>query len=314
MSSREKSADGIEKATSLQCVVFGIIEKELGVCNKLVVPKVFITMLRDKNAALFLGELIYWQGRGRGNDGYFYKSSKEWQESTGLSPHTIRALTCKFVGMGIINTFLKKERGAPVIHYKIEEDALSNWIRQNCTKDKAEMPNRKSKIAQTLTYPNSYLPSNPVKTTPGIPCGIVSQLEQKKPIGPQAGGGAGFHLGAGSLSFSDFFNSLPLQEKKDGGDTLSLKGEAINIFMQKYRNAFAKEHPKQKPSTWRKVLEKIDYYDDPEFLSEMMDNYFLTKFKQGCNYAIPHFLSEEVFMMRAMEVNGGYVAKAGRRP
>ena len=64
-----------------QQAIFNLLKNTFGQNNLLTVPTLLVKKLKgDHCAALFLGQLIYWTGKGANPDGWIYKTYQEWEE------------------------------------------------------------------------------------------------------------------------------------------------------------------------------------------------------------------------------------------
>jgi len=83
--------------------------------------RVFVTLTGSVKAAVFLSQAVYWQKRAKQKDGFWYKTSEEWTEETGLSRHeqdTARKACEKYLKSDL--------RDVPArLYWKVDEEALS---------------------------------------------------------------------------------------------------------------------------------------------------------------------------------------------
>ncbi|MDP4105302.1 MAG: conserved phage C-terminal domain-containing protein [Bacillota bacterium] len=100
--------------------------------NVVTIPKMYIELTGDLTAALVLNQIVFWSDKTKRNDGFFYKSYKEWQEETTLSERQVRYAVKKLKEKNIVETKLKKANGAPTLHYKLEYDKLLDLILTLC--------------------------------------------------------------------------------------------------------------------------------------------------------------------------------------
>ncbi len=76
--------------------------------------------------AIFIQQLYYWSDKGARKDGYIYKTKKEWQEETTLTPKQQDRLVKKLKSKKIIETKLE---GVPAtLHYKLDSQLLQKVI------------------------------------------------------------------------------------------------------------------------------------------------------------------------------------------
>ncbi len=81
--------------------------------------------LKSVYAALFLSQLLYWQGRGRHGQ-WTYKSRDEWHEETGLTRRAQESARRTLVAAGVLEEDL---RGVPAtVHYRVNADKLAALV------------------------------------------------------------------------------------------------------------------------------------------------------------------------------------------
>jgi hypothetical protein len=78
--------------------------------------------------AIFIQQLYYWSDKGKRDDGYVYKSKKEWEEETTLTRFQQDRIRKKMEEQGVIKTKLIKANGFPTIHYKLIEEGMQNLL------------------------------------------------------------------------------------------------------------------------------------------------------------------------------------------
>lgn len=93
----------------------------------LVIPRAYIDLTGDLNAALLLSQIVYWSDRTQNEEGWFAKSYPEWQEELGLSEYQIRRAAKRLETLGV-TTKIKKFGGAPTVHYRLNKVTFSEWI------------------------------------------------------------------------------------------------------------------------------------------------------------------------------------------
>ena len=74
---------------STQQQVFDLIKTLTEDRAILTVPRLFVRMFGLKTA-YFLGQLLYWSDKGTREDGFFWKTTADWVEETGLTEYAIR--------------------------------------------------------------------------------------------------------------------------------------------------------------------------------------------------------------------------------
>lgn len=100
--------------------------------NVVTIPKIYIELTGDLTAALVLNQIVFWSDKSKRNDGFFYKSYKEWHDETTLSERQVRYAVKKLKDKAMVETKLKKANGAPTLHYKLEYDTLLESILTLC--------------------------------------------------------------------------------------------------------------------------------------------------------------------------------------
>lgn len=109
-----------------QSEAFDLIKEFAGQQNIVAVPVAFIRYIGSIEAAILLSQLIYWSGKTE--DGWFYKSHKEWEEELALGKYEVRKATNLLINKGILETRLRKANGAPTLHYRIKDAEFSQSI------------------------------------------------------------------------------------------------------------------------------------------------------------------------------------------
>lgn len=111
-------------AAGNQRQVVDLVRALTGQANILTIPRLFIDFMNGElEAALFLSQCLYWSDKG--SDGWFYKTSAEWEQELTLSYYKVTKFTELLEKLGILQTKVQKRKGAPTVHYYVEVDALS---------------------------------------------------------------------------------------------------------------------------------------------------------------------------------------------
>lgn len=90
------------------------------------------------------------------------------------------------------------------------------------------------------------------------------------------------------------------------------KMEAVRYYLKKYREERGEEHPRMTAAQWERVFDRIFYVEDEntggrEFpvdyddVVEMIDQHFCTRYQDGCDYHLLHFVSKGIMMRRFYE-------------
>jgi hypothetical protein len=137
-----------------------LIASIVGQANILTIPRELIRFLdNDIEAALFFSQLIYWTERSQ-NDGYVAKTYPEWDEEIALSKRKLMRVKAKLERLEILETTVKKFKGSPTVHYRINYDKFLNLFiaflnfrkLQNVTFESDEtVSNKSNKTLQTIT-------------------------------------------------------------------------------------------------------------------------------------------------------------------
>ena len=124
-----------------QQVIFNLLKDTFGQNNLLTVPTLLVKRLKgDHCAALFLGQLIYWTGKGANPDGWIYKTYQEWEEELFIKKDKAMAIKKKLEELNLITTMVKKIGNAPVLHYKVNQEILIEFLLKTCEKEEDDKP------------------------------------------------------------------------------------------------------------------------------------------------------------------------------
>jgi len=96
------------------------------------IPKLYIEITGDLAESVLLNQIVFYSDKSKRDDGYFYKTYKDWTDETCLTDRQIRYSTKKLVDKGLIETKILKANGSPTVHYKLRFDNLVKWILTNC--------------------------------------------------------------------------------------------------------------------------------------------------------------------------------------
>jgi hypothetical protein len=120
-----------------------------GQSNVITIHRPFVDFTNSLEAAMMLSQLLYWTPKAVLPGGWIAKSDKDWKKELGLKRYGHRNATKILKNMGIIETKIKKFRGAPTTHYRVKWDALENkwsaWVLTYKTED-AETDDETSEI------------------------------------------------------------------------------------------------------------------------------------------------------------------------
>lgn len=127
-----------------QQAIFNLLKNTFGQNNLLTVPTLLVKKLKgDHCAALFLGQLIYWTGKGANPDGWIYKTYQEWEEELFIKKDKAMAIKKKLEELNLITTMVKKIGNTPVLHYKVNQETLIEFLLETCEKEGDDKPEDK---------------------------------------------------------------------------------------------------------------------------------------------------------------------------
>jgi hypothetical protein len=86
----------------------------------------FIDLTGSVTAAIMLSQAIYWSGRCSDVDGWFYKTTEEWQEEIGLTRHELEGARAKLKQTSFWQEERKGDHGR--MHYRIEAHILQSEL------------------------------------------------------------------------------------------------------------------------------------------------------------------------------------------
>lgn len=97
--------------------------------NVITVHRPFVEFTGTLEAAMMLSQLLYWTPRSTMEDGWIAKSDQDWKNELCLARYSSRSATKTLIDMGLIETKIKKFRGAPTTHYRVIWEKLEMaWI------------------------------------------------------------------------------------------------------------------------------------------------------------------------------------------
>lgn len=113
-------------------VVFSLLKEFSGQANVLTIPRAFIDWTGgDWQTAAFISQLLYWSSRTTREDGFFFKSDRDWSEELGISEYQVRKAKDFVKENHIADLEVRKAKGAPTVHYRINQDGLMTWVLSN---------------------------------------------------------------------------------------------------------------------------------------------------------------------------------------
>ena len=117
--------------------------------------KDFALMLDSVPAAVMLSQAVYWMGRTKREDGFFYKSGVEWTEETGVSSKSLRNARKKLNEHDWWTEKKLKANGVPTMHYHVDLGKLQSyhreWVESWGQMDCAQRANGKCQKGKSIT-------------------------------------------------------------------------------------------------------------------------------------------------------------------
>lgn len=129
-----------------------LIAQTSGQKNTLTIPKIYVELTGDLTTALLLNQIVFYSDKSKRNDGYFYKTYKDWEEEILLTERQVRNSANKLKKMGLIETKVMKANGSPTVHYKLDYDKLVDSILTKCQiRFLQNVRNETDKMSETIT-------------------------------------------------------------------------------------------------------------------------------------------------------------------
>ena len=101
--------------------------------NVVVVYRAFYEFAGTLESALLFGQLLYWTPRSK--NGWVAKTDAELVNELCLTQHGVRAARKRLQEMGVLETKVKRFKGSPTVHYKLDLDVSARewnlWIQKN---------------------------------------------------------------------------------------------------------------------------------------------------------------------------------------
>lgn len=88
------------------------------------VRRIHVLIFGEMSTPCVLGRLIFWSGRSRLSDGWFYKTAEDLGDETCMSRSTVMRVKEKLEAMGIVKTEVRKVGSTPVLHWKVVAKVL----------------------------------------------------------------------------------------------------------------------------------------------------------------------------------------------
>lgn len=98
-----------------------IVKHFVGQSNTMTVPAIFKKWLGSYNNAILFSQIIYWSSRTTDENGWFYKSYKEWETEIYLTKREAEYAVDQLENLGLIKTKIAKINGTPTKHFLLLE-------------------------------------------------------------------------------------------------------------------------------------------------------------------------------------------------
>lgn len=103
--------------------------------------------------AVFLSQAFYWHNRTGENEGWFYKTARDWHDETGLSRRELQDARKFWKELGILEEQL---RGMPAtLHFRVNVDVLLSSLHTLCKQDCTGRANKFAQGEQTSLHTSS---------------------------------------------------------------------------------------------------------------------------------------------------------------
>ena len=113
--------------------------------NVVVFHPILVRAFGSINIALFFQQLYFWSDKGKRQDGFIYKTSKEIEKETTLSYYQQKSCQKKLIEFGVLEIKKIKANGAPTLHFKLNIERAQELI-DNVQNSKFEkLKNRNSR-------------------------------------------------------------------------------------------------------------------------------------------------------------------------
>lgn len=143
------------QASISQADVKALIKDCTGENACLCIPKAFIELTRSPNgridleAAAILNQLVFWSDKAA--DGWFYKTTEEWDAELGLSYYQVNRTVKKLKALNLgVETRLRKVGRSPLVHYHLNPDVFYESIFKF-------LENQESRFSRNLNLRNSKI-------------------------------------------------------------------------------------------------------------------------------------------------------------
>jgi hypothetical protein len=132
-----------KRPTPKKDALSALIVANAGTENIIAVNRFYVDLTGGLETALLLSQIIYWSDRATMDDGWFAKTYEEWEKEICLSKYQVSKSAKALEKFGV-ETKVKKFKGSPTVHYRLDLPTLSQSIVKYLTIDSEE-------TSQTIT-------------------------------------------------------------------------------------------------------------------------------------------------------------------
>lgn len=152
-----------------------LIKSFSGQANVLTIPRVYIDLTGDLEAALVLSQCVYWSDKSSNRHG-FYKTAAEWYSELHLTRKKLDR--CLKQISRWVKVSVHKANGAPTRHFKVNVQALAESISELLETDISEMSKR-DKSEMPILDKSLTETTHKITTTPADAEGGAETTEQR---------------------------------------------------------------------------------------------------------------------------------------
>lgn len=266
-------------------------------------PLIIIPELATKiglNEAIVLQQLHYWleinrQTKKNYRNGYYwvYNTYEEWQKQFPWWS----IITIKRIFASLEKPNKKKDYGSLVVsdnHNRLGIDR-TKWYR-------IDYKELESLVAQPKYQNDTSIVSICSDARYQYDTTITRDYTETTTETTKKHKGQGICSANPCVSFDEYLKNYSVDDED--------RIEAVNYYLDTYEKYRHEKHPDYKPEQWEKVLEEIftcsdeerDFDLSLEDIRPMINQHFRTRYQEGCNYQLLHFVQDGVLVRRMYEV------------
>lgn len=154
-----------------------LVRRLSGQQNVIAIPRVYQQIMGSWEGAAFLNQVIYWSDKGK-DGGEFAHTAGEWENELGLSRYEVEKNTRILRDAGVLQTEVRKFRGAPTVHYKLLIAEFEQWICEFFANESAKNSQndvREIRISYTETITETTTDRIDIVPEPPVKMGVVEK-------------------------------------------------------------------------------------------------------------------------------------------